>query len=292
MAEATKTSDSSKSEVKKWKPGWLTFGTIVAAFTLALTLLGYGWTVGSLSPFGLRAQDLQRTPVDFLLASEEVIVLFLEFAAAVPKDPPWHVLVDLWSASSLLALGAGCAVFFLTLGWVQRTSIAAALTRYVAPALRRIRIPQAVSSVRSSLSKDQRHVYWGSAAGVAALWFFSVPLGLVIVWFAIAVFSALVAIVPLQPAVMAERHAHATIVAPAGCKSLRGQTPAKQGAHCVRVAKDGCEVARGRLIGSNEKRIWLFTKNPERVTSAPLDGAIVADVSDEKPATSSPHCKA
>lgn len=280
MVEEKKAADSSHSETKKWKPGWLTFGTVVAAFTLVLTLLGYGWTAGSLSPFGLRAHDLQRTPLDFLLASEQVVVLYLKFAASASRNPPWHVLFDLWSASGIYALGAGCGVFFLTLAWVRRSSIASAWDRYAAATFRRTRIPHVVSHVRSSLAQKGRAAYWGSAAIVGALYVIAVPLALAVVWAVIAVFSVLIAAIPLQPAVMAERHTHAAVIAPAACRSLKGEQLNRQGAHCVKVVKDACEVARGRLIDGNEKRIWLFTKKPERVTSVPLDGSVVEDVSE------------
>ncbi len=52
--------------VENWLDSWLKYGALpLALVTLLLTLLGYGYDFDYLEVFGLRPEDLQRTPFRF-----------------------------------------------------------------------------------------------------------------------------------------------------------------------------------------------------------------------------------
>ena len=52
---------------------WPTLGVALTGMTIILTLLGYGADFGYLEQFQLAPEDLQRTPLDFLLRSYRAI---------------------------------------------------------------------------------------------------------------------------------------------------------------------------------------------------------------------------
>lgn len=271
-------------------PSWLTFGGVLAVVTLILTILGYGWTTGYLHAFGLKPTDLGKTPLDFLLASEEVIVRMLTAISQAWSDPPWHALLEFWAGTSVFGLSVLVVVFFGLLAVVHWARLLVWLSRWVWPFIVKTRVPAGAARIRKELGKGSRRVYWGGAGLVAAGYVAVVPILAIGVLILLSVFTLAVTALPLRPAVVADRFAKAAVIEPARCASLRGEKHAHSGARCVRLVKDDCEVRRGRLIAANASRMWLLLKPTHQVVSIPLDGVAVEDISDEKPVPPSPAC--
>lgn len=267
---------------KHW-PTWLTFGTLLAVLTLLLTVMGYGWTTGYLHAFGLRPADLHKTPLDFLLDSEEVIVRLLRVCSEFFRDPPWALLLRFWDDTWAAALSVIVVATLLTYAWVRRESLKRLIRRWgrLHDGLQRVRT--GAQHVGEAVKRTLSRAHWAVFAGLSAAYLLVPPVLCVFIIFCLSVFTLLVVSLPLQPALMADRHAKAHVINPDGCASLREEKPVKEGAHCVRLVKDKCEIARGRYIGETNDRVWLLRKQPMRVISVPLDGAAKDQVADEAP---------
>ena len=87
---------------------WLKIAaSILTGLTISLTLLGYGFDYSYLDVFGLRPQELQRTPFDFLMRSDQPLLLFLQFINEMQNkllDQPW---IPIWWISWKLVLTLG-----------------------------------------------------------------------------------------------------------------------------------------------------------------------------------------
>lgn len=273
-----------KTAARKSMPAWLTFGTSVAVLTLLLTLMGYGWTTGYLRTFGLRPSDLQRTPFDFLLASEEVIIRMLSACAKVVRNPPWDLLLDFWSTTWMYAAGCLAVVFVLALLWVHRDGLNRLYLRWIYPNNVFTKVRAGAKRVTSVVTHGLQQRHWFGAAAFTAAYLLAPPLLMFAVYFVLSVFSVGVVAVPLQPALLGEHYAKSKVIDPKGCASLPGETPVREGAPCIRLVKEQCEVARGRRIDATSERVWLLLNTPLRVMSIPLDETSVEDVSSEQPA--------
>lgn len=103
---------------KLLRPSWLTLGAVVAAFSLLLTLLGYGYDTGYLEPFGLSPEDLQRTPLDLLMRSYRAVLVLIDFHGRLTDRMfRWEVIEEIWWNSWHGLLVVGALVSFLAYWW-------------------------------------------------------------------------------------------------------------------------------------------------------------------------------
>ncbi len=294
-------------------PAWLTFGTGVAACSLMLALMGYGWTWGYLQEFGMGPAGVFGSPLDYLLASDEPITKLLQFGGdAVAMGIPG--LLHFWARQGPLVF----VVLFLIL-WLAFAGLAAwkgdQTTRAIFVPAWLVSLGRwgggwmgaSTAKLRTALMSGHRFGALKGLVFTAAVTAASPLLVFLSVGLAVGVPAALIALVPLVCAFMGQDDAESAVLKQDYCASPRGTRPTTKGALCVRVIKGQCEVVRGRFIAENDKRMWLLVKSREAeapkgvapgdaphtagevsktprdwtVVSVPLDGAIVEDVREE-----------
>lgn len=259
---------------------WLAL--MVTLTTLVLTLLGYGHDIAYLEAAGLRPEELQRTPLDFLLRSwhplvhglnNVVKVTTLEFHLRL-----WTRLVfdGLW----FLLLLPVCSAFFawcvFAKPWRQ-------------PGWRWLqRLPQALRSGRSHIGMHW-HQHWAPIPtrkwGYVGWLIWPVYLGgaallLGFIWLVISFSVVGLAIIPLMGISSGQLRAQQEVLAPVSCAGQKlnvGQDPAHQ-ARCVQVSRDGVELARGYLIDYGAGRLFLYQPCVKRPLSLSLERTVVEQI--------------
>jgi hypothetical protein len=276
------------TERKAQFPSWLKVGTFLTGWTIALTLLGYGHECGFLEPFDLYPEQLQLTPLDFLQRSYHAILFFIEVSNRVNEGFSWDLMRDVWLGVGVkvLSLAAGSAVltylttaeprrrFELVLSAFRNSSVS---TWFAS----RARLRNVVTRIKR-LPTPKRLVGYGAPLAFLVFPFAVLFVSMSILWLAISAFTLPAVVIPVLPAAAARKLAYASVIDPARCRSP-GE-PGKrhiEGARCVRVIRQGCEVARGRYIEQAANRVWLLTKRPWNIHSAPLDGNVTEDVDNE-----------
>jgi hypothetical protein len=58
---------------------WPALAVVVGFFKVTLTLLGYGFNAGRLQTVDLSTEDIQLTPIDFLLESYQDVFAIFDF---------------------------------------------------------------------------------------------------------------------------------------------------------------------------------------------------------------------
>jgi hypothetical protein len=261
-----------------WLDSWLKYGALpLTLVTLLLTLLGYGYDFGYLEAFGLRPEELQRTPLDFLLRSYKGLLVWVGLADKVwTWDYQWELFQSKVLRISELVLGltAFAAVFwYLLVAWHSDFGPVARLKAFWT----RMGPDNAPRPVLL------RAIGYGLPAIVLALCCIAPLIISLAVWFAGQVVFLVAAIVPVGPAEQAKKNAFVQVVDPQRCAMVNAAGTAGTGARCVRVVKSGCEVERGRYIEQSATRVWLLKKSPWLVLSVPLDGAVMESTTDENP---------
>lgn len=266
-----------------------TIPVLIGLMTLLLSLMGYGRDLGYLSEFELGPEQLQRTPMDFLLRGHFGIFGMLDFdskylgalfSAELATKLWWSTLPAVFVLSMLAMSG-----FLLGYRFLPRSSKVAALHNPRRPGwLRRPAI-----RLRSDEGRDTKfrlYIYGAPfvfGIGVPGLLMFIA----VIIWFVMSLFLMPYVLVPLGPARMGQEAAKVEVIRPRLCHPVG---KAGEGAHCIRVVRNGCEIARGRYIDQSANRVWLFHKRDHSTTSAPLDGNVTEDVGTEDVPLRQPDC--
>jgi hypothetical protein len=298
MAETTDVTETdiadNKKEKEKAKGGFkffsiFTIPVLIGLMTLCLSLMGYGRDLGYLAEFDLSPQQLQRTPMDFLLRGVYGIFGLLDFdnkylGAMFTLDVAeraWWLTLPMTAGLSMTAM------ICILLGW--RLMPRSVRVRDLHNPVRPWWGHRALSRFRSEELRDARFraYFYGSpfVIGISIPALFIVA-GLAI-WVLLTLFLMPYVLVPLKPAKMGQEAARSEVILPRECRSL-GQ--GNGGAHCIRIFRNGCELARGRLIDQSVNRIWLFHKTDRSVSSVPLDGNLTEDVGTEVVPTPEPRC--
>ena len=271
-----------------WSLPWLTIAaSSLTSLTVGLTLLGYGFDYGYLDAFGLRPQELQRTPLEFLMRSDQPMLLFIQFANEIQNkflDQPW---IPIWWETwmfvlSTAALASGIAYLWGTRGRraLKRAAQVIGENTWVQHAVKSPRLAR----IRASTDTRDRLLGYGLPVVWASVVMAVFHLLLALEWAICFLVIVLVIALPVSPVKGAREMALREVIRPLGCRPLRERGLAEQvRARCVRIVRDGCEVARGRYIEQSANRVWLFSKAPWRVMSVPLDQSVMEDTPSETP---------
>lgn len=280
---------------------WPTPVVALTALTVLLTLLGYGADFGYLDQFQLSPEELQRTPLDFLLRSYRAVFDLLDYANDVRGKLTW-ALMPVWLYKIRWVLGICCAVFGSAALWfvIQRNRYA----KGGAPSLSKSPEHNRLLRLRRRCSVRCERLVQGvwfvpTSTIVATVGVFAaIPyvLGALLLLFT-ALFLTRVAVVPTLPVSAAAARKH--VIDPRSCRLLVGRSsPEVEGARCVRIVRFGCELGRGRYIDQSASRVWLLNEPPPtvpfrqtlKVFSLPTDGNVVEEVDSELSVAESQAC--
>ena len=258
---------------------WLAL--LVTLATLVLTLLGYGHDLAYLEAAGLRPEELQRTPLDFLLRSWHSV---LYFASRFPNVKTMQFDQLFWESlffdrPGLLLLLLGLPVFSAVLAWSFVSKPwhwkRAGELQVISRARRTSRMKNAIDRCLQGVSDPVRK--WGYVGWLAWPVFFGFILVLLV---AVAVSILVVVTVPLMGAASGELRAKQEVLTPVGCVGQQlkvGQDPERQ-ARCVQVSRDGVELARGYLIDYGAGRLFLYQPCVKRPLSLSLERTVIEQI--------------
>lgn len=279
----------------------------VAAATVALTLMGFGHDAAYLEVFMLHPEDMQRSPIDYLVRSWHVVVHLLSKLNAL-KDLGFVHLAELafwklWWVWLLFPLAAAFA------SWVVRGSARSGVpavgrlickTPLVGPPVRSLGLacwavlapvfnaacrwarrlvalatPWARGPVALATLWARRWFWVGASVGAAAGVYLALVVFLALLVGLFAVIVSIVAVVPSLGVASGVEQAKIQVIQAATCS----QVTKHEGARCVRIHKDGAEVARGRVIDVLPSQIWLYRRCDDKTFRVPLDGASIETMS-------------
>jgi hypothetical protein len=274
---------------------WLAL--IVSIATLCLTLLGYGNDLAYLDATGFRTEELQRTPVDFLLRSWRPLTEFLgPLNEALTLDyqrkfwvgllwKSWWILLSLPVASALVASLAHYRPW---------RHINLDLWKSVP---RVVRVKTALEPGFGKLKRWQSYRLrrWGMVGWLGGPIIFGiVAIGFVLLHFMASLVIIAIAGLPARGAISGKERAQQQVLAPLGCigsKSVLGQDPERQ-ARCVRVFRDGHELARGYVVDFGAGRVFLYQPCTRSSTSVSLERTVIEQVDSLEFAAPGKNCRA
>lgn len=286
----TTTSGTVQAEEKKFKFFTVFVPVTIGFMTLGLSLMGYGRDAGYLGEFGLTPEQLQRTPLDFLLRGHFGILGLIKFDMSYSQalfSREW-LMNQWWSAQPTVLFFSIVAVATLAIAHrfppIDRRQLE----------LHNPRRPwwghRVLCNLRSNESRDRRfRISLYSAPFVVAIVIPAILLSLAfLIHFIVDVLIVLNVLLPAGPADMGQHDAHTEVIDPTECRLIQSSA---HGAHCIRVIRNGCEIARGRYIDQTQNRVWLYHKQGRNTSSAPLDGSVVEDVAIEDPQPIAQGCR-
>lgn len=264
--------DLIKDEGLSWETVFKFLAGSISLMGVALTLIGFGVILARANSFGLEARDISNSPIEFLMASADFIVEFLNgYGDFFNDELLWFHLLRVDGAIS-----AGLAVFIFACYRVRK--------RHSAQMQRLTR--KSISILHEPLRKLGIHYVW-----YVFITFFGVIAPSVLTWILanIVMLGAVITIVILPFLGFSAEIAviQKYILEPKGCKQFRIwnaniKKPAN-GAMCLRVLnKEGKEIARGRRIARNTEQLFLYQKATGKVGSIPIRDAIVEQVENEE----------
>jgi hypothetical protein len=273
--------------------------------TIILTLLGYGSDFGYLEQFQLAPEDLQRTPLDFLLRSYRAIFLMIDFTSSIKTKLGWGMIWR-WAVQVRWAIGLACLLGFGA-GYAFTSTGRSNIRRAAETVVPFKPLAWLAARLRWLLLWIARNWTAGWLAGVvAALTAGSFIAALPFIFGALFLFLAslsfvVVGLVPLLPVSAAAEAARKQVIDPTTCRQLLQIGDSQTiGARCVRVVRQGCELGRGRYIEQSSNRVWLLYEPPVQVPgrqtlkvfSVPLDGNVIEEVDSEGPQSQPTACVA
>ncbi|UCV03324.1 hypothetical protein [Dechloromonas denitrificans] len=248
---------------------------LVSAYSLGLTLLGYGYDLFYLDKFGLYPELLQRTPLDYLVRSYRPV---LQITIDLTKYLGIEQMIDFVRQAFFnptfryLALGAGVFVSILvwfSIAWPGRHSTtvwkkAVQIFHSSIFVIVQSRLTDYLLLMRAKLTR-LRVIGWigwlvppiGLGVGLCVLY--------CVLSFVFACTIFLLIVGPYIGSKQGSIDADA-ILNRKGCL----EETARQG-NCIRVIKDDCELVRGKLIDIGGNRIFL-----RPIDSAATDKSYIA----------------
>lgn len=268
-------------------PSWAALLSLLPVITVALTLMGYGYDLAYLEPFGLTPQALQHGPLDFLLRSTYALLSIVEttneLKALISTTEGVH---RIWSDTEWMryAVASGFVMMVLMAillkqagaicNWI--TSLASQISKSQSKPV--VIAMSAGKALYKRLTTEWQFVLGGAAAGWIAPSVFVYLLAGVL-WIIVSLMIFLLCIAPLIGISAGRSNAHEYVISPQRCGTVsKRDVKAARGASCLRVIKDGKELARGRVIDQTSTRVWLWVKQPWRVMSVPIEDATLEQV--------------
>ncbi len=285
-------SSSTRSNLVTSIATWLTL--VLTVFTLNLTLLGYGYDLAYLDTIGLAPEDLQRTPLDFLLRSWRPFITIID---NVGKFWTFDYQLTLWDKffqeNALILAVISLATAALAYVLQQKRKLVQLINFVVIssenfihrrfPKLRQglQYIAARQTSLKEFLKKDKNtrlFGYSGSFISLAFIVFYQI--GMVLAWFVLVIGALLIAFVPFLGAASGTKRAKNEVLDPVGCATLAKPSgvDVSRLANCVRVLRDGKEVASGYQIDFSATRIFIFQPCVNRIVSFPLANSTVEQI--------------
>lgn len=291
-----------KAPTRTWTWGGV-LTVLVPLSTLALVLLGYGYTLAVQAVFGIDAALVADSVPDYVRLSTHVVVHFV--AGVSEASRRWEtyerLYVDMWPQ---LLLGATAWVLFFVLWlprawWGQRFAalneagkrVASAYRRWEPPWLNPVRAKLAgalsfLATPLQWLARAPRTVWW--AIGSLAL-FVGWPLvSLALAVLAVMLVGFVFSLLPWIGYEVGKSSLQQWVVEPAECVSVRSRaqrlveslrlpegTRNVAGVECVCLEKDGKEIAHGRLVASTAEAVILFDPLTGVVQRIPVGDAQV-----------------
>lgn len=279
---------------KPLTPPW-TWGGVVTVLvplsTLALVLLGYGYTLAVQAVFGIDAALVADSVPDYLRLSAHVLVHFV--AGVSEASQRWEtyerLYVDMWP-QLLIGVTAWVLFFVVWLPWAWWGQRFAALNAADTRQAKRLQW----------LVRAPRTVWWaiGSLALIVGWPLVSLALAVLAVMLVGFVFSLL----PWIGYEVGKSSLLQWVVEPAECVSVRSRdqrlveslrppegTRNVAGVECVCLEKDGKEIARGRLVASTAEAVILFDPLTGVVQRIPVGNAQVRAIQTLTPAAVKPN---
>ncbi|TVO67609.1 hypothetical protein [Denitromonas ohlonensis] len=257
--------------------GWATsFALLISVLTLALTLIGYGYDLAYLEPFGLSPEMVGRSPLDFLMRSYRPLMHWTEPMARIWNLGTFLSWLESWLSSQtvqllMAALGITLTIaIYLTQAWrpIIRPTLGQMTTalrahHYIAPALRVFR--------RLTPRRSRLLGYFGWLA---------VPLGFVsaasavylIMSLVLSLLFVMVVYIPSLGVSSGSADAKIQVITAQTCDLRQARV-----APCVRIRDENGagENVQGRLIDISGGRAYLFVANTgsdgRQFVSVPLD---------------------
>lgn len=278
---------------------WLAL--LVTVATLCLTLLGYGHDLAYLDAVGLRPEELQRSPLDFLMRSWRPLVHWLaivnqfnglEFHQAFWTTmwrKTWWLLLLLPLLTAFLAYCVANKPWrqFPMPGWLdwpkylkrvpvylqsQHTKFIARWSKWHTDPLRR----------------------WGYAGWLVWPVCIGVTVfSLVFIYFVVGFGTLVVAFIPLKGMASGTAAAQQEVLSPIGCvgHTLKPTDDTQRQARCVRIKRDGHELARGYLVDYGAGRVFLYQPCTGQPISLSLDGASIEQIKSLEFASPGKNCR-
>jgi hypothetical protein len=259
----------SEKNTRSWETTFKVLAAFISLAGVSLTLLGYGSSLALTDTFGLDVTDVYRSPVDFLLASKDVIVVVIDRCSKMAENQDfndlWFWLYGSFTALICFTFYSVCKLFLRSPS--QRTRIVAG-----AVAIR--------SSIWSTFKKYNLDYPLVALSTMVIPWLSALG-----VLFAIRIIVVAVAIFPTWGFFAGRWAAEESIVKPLKCQSYKPSKPGSKstdGAICLRVInKDGKEIARGRRIARTADQVFLYNKATRQTSSIPTRDSIIEQVESE-----------
>lgn len=299
---ATKSTESEESRPLKTAKqsiaivvgAWLAL--IISLTTLCLTLLGYGYDLAYLDATGLRSEELQRTPIDFLLRSwrplTDCLIALTKMLTLDCQRKLWiHLLWKMWWFLLLLPLASA---LIACLAHYKPWRYGDLDTWRTAPWVVKVELALEPASNRFKQWQSYKVRRWGMTGWLVGPAIFGIFTAAVIMLLGIAIaVIVLIAGLPALGTSFGKERARHEVLTPLGCigqKLAPGQDAERQ-ARCVKVFRDGLEIARGYVIDFGAGRIFLYQPCTRSVISTSLERTVIEQVDSLGFATLGKNCR-
>jgi hypothetical protein len=283
---------SSKASLATTIATWLTLALTIA--TLNLTLLGYGYDSAYVDALGLNPEDLQRTPVDFLMRSWRPFMTLID---GLTKFWTLESQLRLWdrflqdNASLLEVISVLTAVLAYCVQRLGSVRKAIGQAAYYSKNFVHRKCPWLVRGVRfvvnkgaavlARLKQDRNNRLFGYSGSIISLAIIAIfQVAMATMWFVLVVGALLIAYVPFLGSSTGMTRAKNEVLDPVSCaKHVNPKEIDKNRlANCVKVLRDGRELASGYQVDFSASRVFLFQPCVNSIVSFPLATTTVEHV--------------
>jgi len=251
------------------------FALVLSVITLFLTLLGYGHELAFLEKLGLRPEDLQYAPLDFLMRSWRPLLAWINSHNKVfTWEHSQHLLKMMWQ-DAWLPLSI-FAILFMAVDWIrQHPKFTAKMSR------KTLSGSNWIALLWQKFLQKLRARKWRYAGWLGFPIFFTYATGVLLIFYVVSTLVLVgIAIVPALGFASGTERAKEEVINPKTClgtKLVKGHEKDPQ-ARCLRVMRDDKELARGYLIEYGTDRVFLYQPSMQHWLSVPLRNAIVEEI--------------
>lgn len=260
----------SEKTTRNWEQTFKILAATISLIGISLTLLGYGFVLGLTDTFGLDVTDVYRSPIDFLLASKDTIVISIDRFSKIDENQ--NIRQTLLFSGTILALAFLlcyfiCKIFLNTPEKRKKVKTKADSFLFtVLTTVKKFHLDYPFVAISSFIAP------WVLVRGVFLL-----------IQFIIAV----IALFPIFGFFAGRLATQENILMPVHCQSYAPTKPrspkkVEGGAICLRILnKDGEEISRGRRIARTADQLFLYNSINGKTMSIPLRDARVEQVLSE-----------